>query len=222
MLTGFTPQAAKRERKDQPAVKREPMGPDTPWAMQTVTVQPKPNEAPRLLRVEPVHQPRERNPWETRPAPDLYPYPLPREHPHAPPEWRQRPQVHPDAARQDRPKSEPTPDDRPRKHVSARNYAAVEAGLERFGLIDEGPQNAGRGLLIHVRKRCRPPFVLLNAVRPGTVLHVRRKGQSQATPLRVRSTTPARYYSPGAPITTLAILVDEADWRSLDDQAGGV
>ncbi len=238
MLTGFTPPAIKREKperstvkqetptKRQPVIKREPMGPDTPWAMQAVTVQTGPTEEPKLLRVEPVHKPKEHNPWETETkkekGPDLYPYPLPPGHPHAPPAWDQRPREPPTPARKDRPtlqKQSPSP---PRKHVSSRNYAAVEAGLERFGLIDEGPQNAGRALLIHVRKRCRPPFLLLNAVRPGTVLHVRRKGQTGLTLLRIRSTTPARYYSPGAQVTTLSVLVDEADWRSLAADASRI
>lgn len=237
MLTGFTPPAIKRENperstveqetltKRQAVIKREPMGPDTPWAMQAVTVQTGPTEEPRLLRVEPVHKPKEHFPWESEPSeegPDLHPYPLSPGHPHAPPEWGHRPREPPTPARTNKPalkKKSPSPS---RKHVSARNYAAVEAGLERFGLIDEGPQNAGRALLIHVRKRCRPPFLLLNAVRPGTVLHVRRRGQAGLTMLRVRSATPARYYSPGAQVTTLSVLVDEADWRSLAADASRI
>lgn len=250
MLTGFTPQPViKREPgpaiKRKPEIKTEPMGPDTPWAMQAVTIQPKAEQGPRLLRVEPVHKPKRRYPWELEPAaqpeeapaaqpkprkapvvqpkPEKPPRPPrvyrpsaihhpPKEQQHAPPRWEQRP------ASTGLPDAGPTPptsgvEPEAQRRVSARNYAAVEAGLERYGLIDEGRQPDGRALLIHVRKRCRPPFELLNAVRPGTVLQVQRSNQTAS--LRVRATTPARYYSPGSLVTTLGILVDEADWRSL-------
>lgn len=223
-LTGFTP--AKRETQAKPVIKREPMGPDTPWVMQTVTVQPEPTEPPRLLRVEPVHPPKQRVPWETQPtpppeAPEQPPLREVRPRPpgHAPPAWDERPREPPDSGQTSSSAQAPTAPSALR-HVCAKNYAAIEAGLERFGLIDEGPQNAGRALLIHVRKRCRPPFLLLNAVRPGTVLHVSRQGKTAT--LRVRSTTPARYYSPGSQVTTLSLLVDEADWRSLTTSASRI
>lgn len=219
MLTGFTPPAVKRE---PPEIKTEPMGPDTPWAMQAVTVEVK--TEPTLLRVEPAHKPKVRYPWEPsqadqikepavnqrkEPAAPKVNQPRRREPQHAPPRWDQRyqpPQEQQAAAspKEQRPAS---------RRVSSANYAAVEAGLERYGLIDEGPQPGGRALLLHARKRCRPAFGLLNAVRPGTVLQVTRSGR--AAGLRVRATTPARYYSPGSLVTTLEILVDEADWRSL-------
>ena len=41
------------------------------------------------------------------------------------------------------------------------------------------------------------------------------KRLDQTAALRVRSITPARYYSPGSQVTTLSILVDDTDWRSL-------
>lgn len=226
MLTGFTP-PEKLAKPREPTVKREPMGPDTPWAMQTVTVQTGPAEPPRLLRVEPVHPPKERAPWvpvsqEPRSAPAVQPLPRP-EHPHAPPEWDQPLQDTPKKQKRGRrPKTETHPTEKPARHVSARNYAAVEAGLERFGLIHEGLQKGSRTLLVHIRKHCRPPFLLLNAIRPGTVLYVRRRGQSDTAPLRVRSTTPARYYSPGSQVTTLSIVVDEADWQSLAGSASRI
>ena len=237
MLTVFTPPPIKKEPRE---IKIEPMGPDTPWAMQAVTVRTGPDQTPKLLRVEPVHKPNQRAPWvkqeeekeeppaqvrEERPAARHHRPPAvhhrPVEHPHAPPRWDQQPGQH--ALEVSRPTTAPTTQSSkplPIKHVSAPNYAAVEAGLERYGLIDEGKQSGGRALLVHVRKRCRPPFLLLNAVRPGTVLQVKRS--SKTASLRVRSTTPARYYSPGSLVTTLGILVDEADWRSLAAVAPGI
>ena len=233
MLTAFTPPPVPRRKppvkrepvEQEPTVKREPMGPDTPWAMQTVIVQPAPAQAARLVRVEPVHPPKRQNPWETpRPpamhgqpssarSPDLPPPPATQ--PHGPPSWREPSTAPPAQGKKARtkPSENPPADDRPRKHVTARNYAAIEAGLERFGLIDEGQRFGARALLVHVRKRFRPPFLLLNAVRPGMTLVVKRLDQTAA--LRVRSITPARYYSPGSQVTTLSILVDDTDWRSL-------
>lgn len=224
-------------------IKTEPMGPDAPWAMQAVTVQPKSEEPPRLLRVEPVHKPKVRGPWERdEPAPQtkkqrqgqLAPpeelvctnrttdqeerriiHHLPRQHQqeHAP-RWEQQPQPAETVETENEDANRQTPVS-PKKHVSAANYAAVEAGLQRYGLIDEGLQaGGGRSLLIHVRKRCRPAFDLLNAVRPGTILQIIKRSGRPAS-LRVRATTPARYYSPGSVVTTLGIVVDEADWGSL-------
>ena len=40
--------------------------------------------------------------------------------------------------------------------------------------------------------------------------------------LRVRFTTPARYYSPGSKVTTLTVGVDETDWQSLMADARGI
>jgi hypothetical protein len=243
MLTVFTPPPIKQEepsvftpppiKQEEPVrIKTEPMGPDTPWAMQAVTVQPKPEEPATLLRVEPVHKPKVRYPWEReepaarrikveppeKPARRVPSVQRPVHHPsrepqHAPPSWDQRPaQATKETAK---PGGGTSKGQAPlTKHVSSANYAAVEAGQERYGLIDEGRQPGGRALLIHVRKRSRPPFALLNAVRPGAVLQVKRfSGRSAG--LRVRATTPARYYSPGSLVTTLGVLVDEADWQSL-------
>ena len=220
MLTAFTPPpvprrkpAVKREPVEQePTVKREPMGPDTPWAMQTVIVQPEPARPARLVRVEPVHPPKRQTPWETPRAPDL-PHP-PATQQHGPPSWREPSEALAKAKpAQTKNNRNPPADDRPRKRVAARNYAAVEAGLERFGLIDQGPCSGARSLLMHVRKAFRPPFLLLNAVRPGSTLLAKRLNQTAV--LRVRATTPARYYSPGSQVTTMSILVDDTDWRSL-------
>lgn len=200
-------------------VKTEPLGPeDTPWAMQAVIRPSKRDRTRVLVRVEPVHPPKQENPWEPPRRQQEEPRterqrPAPPPQQHAPPPWEDRP----DATAP--PKATaggagPSPD-KPQKQVCARNYAAVEDGLERYGLIDMGARPTGRSLLVHARKRCRPSYSLLNAVRPGTVLRARPAGGGQPATLRVRYTTPARYYSPGALVTTLAVGVDEADWQSL-------
>lgn len=221
MFTPFTPPPAVKQEPVSPkqvAVKLEPMGPpDTPWAMQAVTIPARPTQPEVVVRVEPVRPPKQEKPWEAPRPPVPKPRRIPAVHPgpshrapHAPPEWRERPQQE-ETPPTKAPSSAPTDGSR---LICAKNYAAVEAGLERFGLIDMGARSSSRSLVIHARKRCRPAFALLNEIRPGTLLHVRRKG-GKAHSLRVRFTTPARYYSPGALVTTLAVGVDEADWQSL-------
>jgi hypothetical protein len=102
--------------------------------------------------------------------------------------------------------------------VSLKNYAAVEAGTGRYGLIDRGVHETGiQTLLMHTPRRRdteQEPDV-----RPGSILRVSStaKGGSSG-PLRVRFTTPARYYSPGTRVTTLCIGVDAADWEELMPQ----
>ena len=106
--------------------------------------------------------------------------------------------------------------------VSARNYAAVEADQERYGLIDlAGSSTTGtRQLIVHARKKNPEAFRVLNEIRPGSVLQARRADRRAG--LRVRFTTPARYYSPGSKVTTLTVGVDETDWRSLMAGAHGI
>jgi hypothetical protein len=200
-----------------------PAGPKhTPWAVQVVVEKRRKGEQ-KILRVEPVHKPR-KTPWERSPPPTRSREPSPPaihlpepETRHGPPRWRE-PSPPPEE-----PKPLSTARSPPRQKgvrlVSAQNYAAIEAGQERYGLIDSGAPDSGRtrSLIMHVRKN-RVPFQVLNYVRPGSVLHVRRpsKGKRTATAqLRVRFTTPARYYSPGCPVTTLALEVDGADWQGL-------
>lgn len=84
-----------------------------------------------------------------------------------------------------------------------------------YGLIDRGARVGGlRMLIMHVKKEGGRP--LLDRVRPGSTLLVQStlSGGVGGT-LRVRYTTPARYYSPGERVTTLAIGVDAASWQSL-------
>jgi len=238
MYAVFTPPPA---RKGQPVVKTEPIGPeDTPWAMQAVVVPPTKDGPPALVRVEPVRPPKREFPWEAqRPASSsqqaeprpsssqqaeprpsssqqaeprpVHP-PPPRPQQHGPPEWLEPGPAEPaeGPASEGRRKATPGTD----RRVCARNYAAIEHDAERYGLIDMGAQPSGRSLLVHARKKCRPAHSLLNAIRPGVLLLASRPG-GQPQRLRVRFTTPARYYSPGALVTTLAIGVDEADWQSL-------
>jgi hypothetical protein len=95
-----------------------------------------------------------------------------------------------------------------RRQVCARNYVATCG--DEYGVIDLG----GGSLLIHAPPRNRQPWRTLAAIRPGAVLAVRRR-DGVACQLRVRFTTPARYYSPGSRVTTLAVGVDRADWACL-------
>lgn len=240
MDTLFTPPAVVKQEpptdEEEVRVKNEPLGPaDTPWAMQAVTLPPKRTRPQVIVRIEPVHAPKQEAPWELPPAQEppprapasprparkrkqrepTHPGP-PREAQHAPPRWEDRPD-HRKTEPRAKQEAPPTLGEglSSASRVCARNYAAVEEGLERYGLIDMGTRSGGRDLLVHVRKRCRPPFQLLNQLRPGALLRARRLLGGKPGQLRVRYTTPARYYSPGALVTTLAIGVDEADWQSL-------
>lgn len=119
--------------------------------------------------------------------------------------------------------------------VCLKNYAAIgvdyytddakkneqsEARTQRrgggcYGLIDRGARVGGlRMLIMHVKKEGGRP--LLDRIRPGSTLLVQStlSGGVGGT-LRVRYTTPARYYSPGERVTTLAIGVDAVSWQSL-------
>jgi hypothetical protein len=98
----------------------------------------------------------------------------------------------------------------------ARNYAAVDARRETYGLIDEGLVDGGtRTMVMHVR-RGLPAWDILNAVRPGTILAAKSKsGRGSPSPLRVRFTTPTKYYAPGCKFSTMTVGIDEVDWQSL-------
>lgn len=101
--------------------------------------------------------------------------------------------------------------------ISLRNYAAVDSEHGRYGLIDRGVQETGvQTLVMHVPKRTEESCDALDDVRPGSVLRVSSTlSGGLSGSLRVRFTTPARYYSPGTRITTLCIGVDAADWQDL-------
>jgi hypothetical protein len=128
--------------------------------------------------------------------------------------------------------------------VCLRNYAAVgidvdaeeptaeprdrKASRKCYGLIDRGqaPEAGVRTLLLHVRggmrkKGKRDGGSIMDTVCPGSILQVYSTSPSSDTGvkgrslLRVRYTTPARYYSPGEKITTLRLGVDAADWQML-------
>jgi hypothetical protein len=97
--------------------------------------------------------------------------------------------------------------------VRQRNYAAVDAERGAFGLIDRGVHETGvRGLVLHRTARGRKGGAPVD-VRPGTVLRVRSPATGGAGTLRVRFTTPARYYAPGQRVTTLRVGVDASDWQ---------
>ena len=100
--------------------------------------------------------------------------------------------------------------------VRQRNYAAVDAERGEYGLIDRGVHEVGvRGLVLHKTARGRRGGGARGGpdVRPGTVLRVRSPATGGAGTLRVRFTTPARYYAPGQKVTTLRVGVDASDWQ---------
>ena len=121
-----------------------------------------------------------------------------------------------------------------RERVCAKNYAAMDAEGGESGLIgvggpaDSNPDGV-RSLVMHVPRKVQHRaggghVRVLNHVRPGSILRVQRvfkrgRDDEEAPPpvreLRVRFTTPARYYGPGSRVTTLAIGVDEADWQEV-------
>ena len=182
---------------------------DPPWAMQAVVVKDEDGDEGRVVRVEPVRPETATVPWPDPPA--IYPRPAP-DPMHGPPQWTDQPGPPP---KQPESKQTPTPSPGEEKGtaVCARNYAAVEAQRERYGLIDMGSSGGSQALVVHVRKRNREPQEVLNGIRQGCVLRARRRGRD--ADLRVRFVTPARYYSPGSKITTLCIGVDQSDWQSL-------
>ena len=197
-----------------------PLGPDAPWAMQAVVVK---KEEDRIVRVEPVQRPKPK-PWSTpptRPAPAVHEGPAPPPA-HAPPAWQEPTWAH--AGEKKRASSQPEEEPAPRRLVSAANYAAIEADQERYGLIDSVSQDkhaAGtHQLIVHARKKNPEAFRVLNEIRPGSILQARRADRRAG--LRVRFTTPARYYSPGSKVTTLTVGVDETDWQSLMADARGI
>jgi hypothetical protein len=104
--------------------------------------------------------------------------------------------------------------------LCVKNYEAVDPSREVYGLINQGLSDTGtRTLIMHVR-RGQVPWVVFGGVRPGGVLPVIAKsGRGGTTSLRVRFTTPAKYYSPGRKVTSMTIGVDEMDWQSLMTKA---
>lgn len=93
-----------------------------------------------------------------------------------------------------------------------------------YGLIDRGEaaESGIRALLLHVRggeSMHGRHNSIMGAVRAGSILQVYSTSPSSVTgtgsksQVKVRYTTPARYYSPGEKITTLRLGVDAADWQ---------
>ena len=111
--------------------------------------------------------------------------------------------------------------------VCLKNYAAVDAtgggggspgaggGVDdecKYGLIDRGPCKTGiRALVMHSKTKG-----VMDRVKPGTILYVQSTAKGGGVgPLRVRYTTPAKYYAPGTRVTTLSVGVDATDWHKL-------
>lgn len=207
--------------------KQEPSEPQPPWAVRAVPqaqvktepsgavrVKPEPavkkEEDERRIRIVPVRR-LDQPPWVG---------PKPRDEASAyqrvdltPPEQEKEAEQTTTVKKQRAPKKTETTGAR---LASARNYAAIEAEHGDYGLIDMGQAGGGQSLLIHVARKNHPtPWTVLGGIRPGSTLKAISVHGGSPVTLRVRYTTPARYYSPGARVTTLAVAVDSADWRSL-------
>ena len=178
-----------------------PLGPDAPWAMQNVVVRR--GKEVVSTRIEPVYKP--------RPAPWTPVHPEDEKYMTSGPPGMRESEAAPEPAKPRRNKVRPQEGSR---QISAQNYTAIEAGAREFGVIDMGEAAGTRSVVVHV-SRSPAPWLVLDQIRPGTALTVRHVRGSEPCDLRVRSTAPARYYSPGARVTTLAVAVDSADWQSL-------
>ena len=98
--------------------------------------------------------------------------------------------------------------------IQSQNYSAMEIN-GKYGLIDMGVTASGiRSFICHVPKSKNMHYPL-NNVKTGNIIHVIKRGTRESVMLRVRYTTPTRYYSPGTKITTLTIGTDERDWSKL-------
>lgn len=101
--------------------------------------------------------------------------------------------------------------------VERGHKAAVRPGYRYYGLIDQGvAQDGVRCLIMHAPPRSTPGDTATDRVRPGSVLRVHSTALNGVKGrLRVRFTTPERYYAPGTRVSTLRIGVDASDWASL-------
>jgi hypothetical protein len=174
-----------------------PLGPDAPWATQEVVVRK--GKEVVSTRIEAVYKPKP-TPWARQPEDAKLVQPAP---PKAP-----------ETAPPTKPHKKKVREEEATRLISAQNYAAVEAGAREFGVIDMGEGQGTRSVVVHVPKSSAP-WLVLDPIRPGAALTVRPVAGGEPVHLRVRSTTPSRYYSPGAKVTTLAVAVDSADWQSL-------
>jgi hypothetical protein len=100
--------------------------------------------------------------------------------------------------------------------LRAANYAAVDPSRGIYGLIDQGLSDPGtRALIMHILPK-RDAWPVLEKIRPGTLLPaISKSGRGGRTALRVRYTTPTKYFSPGCKVSSVTVGVDEADWQSL-------
>jgi len=99
------------------------------------------------------------------------------------------------------------------RRLSEKGYSAVEAH-GWFGLIDAGcPSRGVRELTAHT-PRHNGGFTL-DRLRPGQDIRLKSARNEDGATLRIRFTTPERYYAPGRKITTLSIGVDDAAWQRL-------
>lgn len=216
-------------RRVRPALPSSPPPPPKalpPWAVKPEIVVKREEETVRIVPAVPAQA----APWS---RPDAVPVP-PEVGPEnqgaiptiLPPPPSSRPGIPPGEKRRRRqPRLRPAPPPRsamPQNYeynprtLKAANYAAVDPTREVYGLIDEGLSDPGtRSLIMHVRRKL-PAFPVLEKIRPGGLLPAAsRNNRGGVTLLRVRYTTPCRYFSPGSKVSSITVGVDEADWQSL-------
>lgn len=187
-----------QEREEKPKtpwadIKKEEEDKRTPW--EKLDKPPKPAESAEKAGKK-----------EAKPAPERKKE-TPRER-----RWFRDRLAHSDSKFPDAPTQERAEDDDAR--VSSSHYAAVEVH-GWFGLIDHGcPSKGVRELVAHTPRN--NGGYTLDRLRAGQQIKVQpTSGPRHQEDLRVRFTTPARYYAPGARITTLAVGVDDSAWTKV-------
>jgi len=190
-----------------PRVKKE--DPPAPWECKIVPVKPEPSDVAVVpVKTEPSDVavvPVKLAPWIRENLPEKFPEKTERKTRRPKGPWK--PRVPPTA---------PNSKHFDGKILCAKNYAALDPARESFGLIDQGLSNPGtRALILHVLPRRNAPQIL-GDIKPGMMLPaISKSGRGGTTALRVRFTTPTRYFAPGSKISSLTVGVDETDWQSL-------
>lgn len=197
-----------------------PKKPTTPWATRPIVTDKK-----RVVRFE-LERPPRKAPWQVGPLDDSKEDQEEREaqlEQERPQFLLPEPETKAPASPKRRRRASSGAQASPARLVSAANYAAMEADSDQYGLIDMGTNRADgtRSLLVHVPRRAQRngAWRVLEQFRPGAVLRVKVAPSGPVLPLRVRYTTPARYYSPGTQVSSLWVGVDEPGWLALGASA---
>ncbi len=197
-----------------PRVKKEEIS--APWACKVVPVKIEPSESKEDVTIVPERT----APWIRKDTPERNDLPERKDVPERFPEKEDVPERKPRRPKGPwKPRVPPTAPNSKHfdsKLLCAKNYAALDPARESFGLIDQGLSNPGtRALILHVLPRRNAPQIL-GHIKPGMMLPaISKSGRGGTTALRVRFTTPTRYFAPGSKVSSLTVGVDETDWQSL-------